>query len=144
MSQRERRSPSYLTDYHYSTASTSSPQLPSSQVLYPLSKYISYATLSPSHKTYSLNLTSDFKLGSYAEAVKFECWRDAMTVDIRGLEENLTWKIVDLPYNAMPIRNKWVYKIKRLSDGSVERYKAQLVAKGYNQVEGLVYFDTFT
>lgn len=67
-----------------------------------------------------------------------------MTVDIRGLEENLTWKIVDLPYNAMPIGNKWVYKIKRLSDGSVERYKAQLVAKGYNQVEGLVYFDTFT
>lgn len=51
---------------------------------------------------------------------------------------------MDLPDGVIPIGNKWVYKIKRKYDGSIERYKARIVAKGYNQTEGLDYFDTFS
>ena len=51
---------------------------------------------------------------------------------------------MDLPDGVVPIGNKWVFKIKRKLDGSIECYKAQLVAKGYNQVEGLDYFVTFS
>ena len=50
---------------------------------------------------------------------------------------------MDLPFGVVPIGNKWVFKIKRKSDGSFESHKAQLITKGYNQVEGLDYFDTF-
>ncbi|KAK4385937.1 Retrovirus-related Pol polyprotein from transposon RE1 [Sesamum angolense] len=42
------------------------------------------------------------------------------------------------------IRCKWVYKVKLKPNGSVERYKALLIAKGYNQVEGVDYFDKFS
>lgn len=55
-----------------------------------------------------------------------------------------TWQIVDLPPNVVPIGNKWVYKIKRKADGIIERYKARLVGKGYNQIEGVDYFDKFS
>ena len=73
-----------------------------------------------------------------------ECWHKAMTLGIKALEKNKTWVLVDLPPNVTPIGNKWVYKIKHHADGSIDRYKAHLVAKGYIQTEELDYFDTFS
>lgn len=67
-----------------------------------------------------------------------------MQTEIRALEANRTWEIVDIPEGVIPIGNKWVYRIKRKSDGSIERFKARLVAKGYTQTKGLDYFETFS
>lgn len=67
-----------------------------------------------------------------------------MKLELEALVANKTWCLVDLSPGILPIGNKWVYKIKRKSDGSIERYKARLVAKGYNKNEGLDYFDTFS
>ena len=57
--------------------------------------------------------------------------------------KNDTWFLTDLPVGKKAIGVKWVYKIKRHADGSVERYKARLVAKGYAQQKGIDYDETF-
>lgn len=66
-----------------------------------------------------------------------------MQLEIDALESNHTQGIVDLPLGKRPISCKWIYKIKFLALGEVERYKAKLVARGFSQQEGLDYGDTF-
>ncbi|XP_075104363.1 putative mitochondrial protein AtMg00820 [Nicotiana tabacum] len=67
-----------------------------------------------------------------------------MTQELNALKENETWSLVDLPIGKVPIGCKWVFKIKYRADGEVERYKARLVAKRYNQMKGLDYQETFS
>jgi len=91
-----------------------------------------------------MSLHSHTEPKTYAEASKFDCWNQAMQTKLSALETTSTWKIVDLPYQIKPIGSKWIYKVKHNVDGSVERYKAILVAKGYTQIEGPDYFYTYS
>ncbi|GKD27959.1 ribonuclease H-like domain-containing protein [Tanacetum coccineum] len=52
--------------------------------------------------------------------------------------------LVDLPIGRKAIGSKWVYKIKYMSSGEIKRYKARLLAKGFNQREGIDYEETFS
>ena len=64
--------------------------------------------------------------------------------EIRSIKTNEVWELVKLPKGKKTIGCKWVYKQKVGVDGSVERYKACLVAKDYSQQYGLDYDETFS
>lgn len=67
-----------------------------------------------------------------------------MRQEIEALENNKTGTLIELPQGKKVIGSKWIFKIKYLPDGSIDKYKAGLVGKGYNQVEGIDYTDSFS
>ena len=66
-----------------------------------------------------------------------------MKDEIQALENDGTWTVEALPLEKKAIRCKWVYRIKHKYDGTIERFKAQLVILGNNKVEGLDYNEMF-
>ena len=67
-----------------------------------------------------------------------------MEEEMESMNANQVWDFVDLPPRWRFIGNKWILKIKRKADGSIEWYKARLVVKGYTQEERIDYEDTFS
>ena len=67
-----------------------------------------------------------------------------MNNEIKELENQNTWTITILPPNKNLLRGKWVYKIKKDNKGNIIKYKARWVIKGFNQILGIDYLDTFS
>ncbi|XP_076912187.1 uncharacterized protein LOC143570413 [Bidens hawaiensis] len=80
----------------------------------------------------------------FKSAAKDPKWLAAMHEEINALHFNRTWTFVPRPLSTNIVGSKWVYRIKDHSDGSIERYKAHLVAQGYTQIPGLDYSHTFS
>jgi hypothetical protein len=76
--------------------------------------------------------------------VKDPCWLDAMKAEFHALMSNHTWTLCPRLVNKKVIRNKWVFKLKQKADGTIDRYKAKLVAKGFDQEEGVDFHETFS
>ncbi|CAI7778136.1 unnamed protein product [Closterium sp. NIES-54] len=73
------------------------------------------------------------------ESSDAEEWKKAMESELKSIEENDTWELVELPEGCKAIMSKWLFKIKSDADGKIERYKSRLVAKGYQQKETMDY-----
>ena len=67
-----------------------------------------------------------------------------MEEKIESIKTNQVWDLVDIPLGWKSIENKWIFKIKRKEDSSIEWYKVWLVAKGSTQENGINYEDTFS
>ncbi|KAM1079132.1 hypothetical protein ACFX2B_013731 [Malus domestica] len=81
---------------------------------------------------------------TYKSALKSHVWFQAMKEEISALHTQGTWSLVPLPANKNLVGCKWIFKLKRHSDGSIARHKARLVAKGFSQEPGLDYSETFS
>ena len=66
-----------------------------------------------------------------------------MNEEMKSLQKNETWELVDRPPRKKPVGCRWVYIVKHKADGTIERFKARLVTKGYTQTYGIDYTDTF-
>ncbi|BBH04991.1 transposable element gene [Prunus dulcis] len=80
---------------------------------------------------------------NFDDAAKDESWMKAMKDELSMIEKNATWELVDRPTDKPIIGVKWVFKTKLNLDGSVQKNKAWLVAKGYAQKPGVDYNETF-
>lgn len=124
--------------------STTTPIQPeSSGTRYPLAYYVTRTKVSFSHQNFLAALTKVVEPTYYHEAVRHPEWREAMVTEIRALEANKTWIIIDLPSGKKPISCKWVYRIKYNLDGSIQCYKARLVIRGDHQIEGYDFNEIF-
>jgi histone deacetylase 1/2 len=79
-----------------------------------------------------------------AQAIKDPNWRSAMHEEFSALLRNETWTLVPPVCGSNLVGYKWIFRIKRNSDGTVTRYKVRLVAKGFHQRPGLDYHETFS
>ncbi|KAD6454983.1 hypothetical protein E3N88_09689 [Mikania micrantha] len=71
-------------------------------------------------------------------------WKEAIKNEIDSILQNHTWELVDLPPGCKPLGYRWIFKRKMKADGSIDKYKARLVIKGFRQKEGVDYFDTYS
>ncbi|CAM8925259.1 unnamed protein product [Rhodiola kirilowii] len=135
-STRHHKPPVWAKDYACNTL----PKLTSPHLI---DNFISYTKCSPQHQQFALQISELKEPNSFNQAHTDPNWMAAMQKEITALEANDTWILTELPEGKTLVDCKWVYKLKFKSDGTLERYKARLVARGFTQVEGLDYHDTF-
>ncbi|KAK8696669.1 hypothetical protein V6N13_001801 [Hibiscus sabdariffa] len=73
-----------------------------------------------------------------------EKWLEAMRSEMDSISENQVWTLVEPPQGVKPIGCKWVFKKKTDMGGNVQTYKGRLVAKGFRQIHGVDYDETFS
>jgi hypothetical protein len=92
---------------------------------------------------YGLLMSTD-EPTSVHEALHDDRWKDPMNKEVDALRKNNMWHLVPQKPGTNIIDCKWVYKVKKKADGSIDRYKARLVAKGFKQTYWIDYEDTFS
>ena len=113
------------------------------QVLYPITDYISDDQFSEHHKASLAAVSAGVIPKNCKEAFADKRWNKAVKGEVHALELNCTWDVVDLPPGKKSIGSKWVFTIKYNADRTIERYKARLVCCGNHQVECVAYEETF-
>lgn len=99
----------------------------SSGTPYPITHFVNCERFSDNHKRYIAAITAGDPLESFKEAMRYEGRRNAMTEEIRALENQGTWVLQELPLGKKALGSKWVYTNKYDGQGNLKRLKARLV-----------------
>ena len=83
-------------------------------------------------------------VASVEEAMQDDAWRTAMIDELKSLNDNKTFLFCKRPKDRELIEGKWVLKVKHKEDGSIDKYKARYVAKGYSQIPEIDYMETYS
>lgn len=70
---------------------------------------------------------------TYYEAATETMWQEAMQKELESIEKNKTLALTNLPSGQKPVGLKWVFKLKKTSEGNVIKHKGRLASKGYVQ-----------
>ena len=109
---------------------------------HPIYNFVFYEGLSPSFHAFVSNLNQVQVPRSIHKAVNIPEWKTTILEEIQTLEKNKTWDVTELPPGKRPVGCKWIFTIKHKADGSIEMFKACLVAKGFTQSYGIDYQET--
>lgn len=110
---------------------------------HPISNVHSYNDVSPSYFSYLCNISHHSAPTSYKQAILDPKWCEVMAQELNAPEQNKTWTLQPLPKGKKAVGCIWLFKVKYQADGSLDKYKARLVAQGHTQTQGLDYFETF-
>jgi hypothetical protein len=80
----------------------------------------------------------------FEEAIQKKEWADAMIEEYQSIIKNDVWEIVPRPKSKDVVSSKWLFNIKHVADGSIEKYKEGFVARGFSQKDDIDYEETFT
>jgi hypothetical protein len=69
----------------------------------------------------------------FEEAIQKKEWEDAMTEEYQSIIKNDVWEIVPRSNSKDVVSSRWIFKIKHVVDGSIEKYKTIFVARGFSQ-----------
>ncbi|GKA68228.1 putative RNA-directed DNA polymerase [Tanacetum coccineum] len=110
---------------------------------YPIAN-IAKGNLSEKAKAFALSMYSDEIPANTEQALKSKHWKDAINNCCWSTGRSNTWEKRVLPPGKKTVGCRWVFTIKYKPDGTIERYKARLVANGYTQTYGIDYSETFS
>lgn len=79
----------------------------------------------------------------FEEAAKKQVWKDVMTKEYESIIQNNVQDVVPIPQGKFVVTSKWLFKIKHGADGSIEKYKAKFVTRGFSQKYGIDYDEIF-
>ncbi|KAJ0603580.1 putative RNA-directed DNA polymerase [Helianthus annuus] len=121
-----------------------SPEKEARSSQYPMAN-MAAGNLSPEAQAFATSLCSEEIPTTVEQALESKEWREAMEFEMDALNKNDTWEKCTLhPGKKKPVGCRWVFTIKYKPDGTIERYKARVVAKGYTQTYGIDYSETFS
>eukprot|EP00253_Pinus_taeda_P021323 PITA_21323 len=81
---------------------------------------------------------------SFEEVVQQIVWVYAMVEEYDSIIIRNAWEVVPRPEDKSVVSSRWIYKVKQATYGSVEKHKARFMARGFSQVEGIDYKETFS
>lgn len=137
---RNRKPPAWWSDYQVHNVHTT---VVGSSAKYSMNNFLSTGSFSTKHVAFFSKLVQNKEPKTFIQVVQDSRWIEAMNKELDALESNNTWILVPLPSGKQTIGCRWVFKIKYLANGEVDRFKARLVAKGYTQEPGVDFHDTF-
>ena len=70
-------------------------------------------------------------------------WEEAMQEEMDALEKHGTWRLEKPPLGTNVVSCRWVFHAKKDASGNIYRYRARLVARGFSQIPGVDFFDTY-
>jgi hypothetical protein len=86
---------------------------------------------------------NDSEISTFEEEADQRVWKDSMVEEYNSNMKNDVWDVFPRLEGNSVVTSRWLYKIKHVADGSIDKYKDRFVVGGFSQVEGVCYDETF-